>query len=67
MQTALCVSELFTEEARGTEKPYKAGSGESQLGKVTKMNEVLRRGYEMKVSRERFGGILINIIICNVI
>lgn len=47
--------------------PNKAGSGESRLGKVPKMNEVLRRGYKMRVSRERLGGILINISICDVI
>lgn len=45
----------------------RAGSGEPQLGKVSKMNEVLRRGYETRVSRERFGGILINISIRDVI
>lgn len=47
--------------------PNKAGSGEPRLGKVPKMNEVLRRGYKMRVSRERLGGILINISVCNVI
>lgn len=45
----------------------KAGSGEARLGKVPKMNEVLRRGSKMRVSRERLGEILINISISNVV
>lgn len=51
----------------GRNTPHKAGSGESRLGKVPKMNEVLRRGYKKRVSRERLGGILINISVCSVI
>lgn len=46
--------------------PNKAGSGETRLGKVPKLNEVLRRGYKTRVSSERLGGILINISVCNV-
>lgn len=47
--------------------PNKAGSGEPQPGKVPKMSEVLRRGYEARVSGEWLGGILININVCDVI
>lgn len=47
--------------------PKKAGSGEPLFGKIPKMNEVLRRDYKRRVSREWLGGILININVCHVI
>lgn len=45
----------------------KAGPGEPLFGKIPEMNEVLRRGYKRRVSREWLGGILININVCSVI
>lgn len=59
----------FTEQGRGEEKHHekKAGPGEPLFGKIPKMNEVLRRGYERRVSREWLGGILIDINVRNVI